>query len=142
MNQVSHKVLAGSAPAADVPKIDAETPYQVQLADQSAVTFVVLPGKPTRVNGAYGGLLRFRVARTGLYRVSLTSGHWIDIVDGQQLMSAKDFQGQPGCTGPHKIVEYELPAGHELTLQLSGSPDPVTNLVITAVAAAKQAAQR
>jgi len=81
----------------------------------------------------HAGLVRFRVEKAGRYRVSITSGHWIDIVDGTQLVSSRDFQGQRGCERPHKIVEYELPAGRNLTLQFSGSTDAQVIVAITAV---------
>jgi hypothetical protein len=77
--------------------------------------------------------VRFRVEKAGRYRVSISSGHWIDIVDGTQLVSSRDFQGQRGCERPHKIVEYELPAGRNLTLQFSGSTDAQVIVAITAV---------
>jgi hypothetical protein len=65
--------------------------------------------------------------------VSITSGHWIDIIDGAALVKSLDFQGRGGCERPRKIVEYELPAGRGLTLQLSGAKDAEVMIAITAV---------
>jgi hypothetical protein len=107
----------------------------VKLAGQSTVTFVAKPGKPTLNDGTHAGLVRFRVEKAGRYRVSISSGHWIDIADGRQLVSSRDFQGQRRCERPHKIVEYELPAGRDLTLQFSGSTDAQVIVAITAVSA-------
>ena len=105
----------------------------MKLADQSTVTFVAKPGKPTLNAGTRAGLVRFRLEKAGRYRVSITSGHWIDIVDGTQLVSSRDFQGQRGCQRPHKIVECDLPASRDLTLQFSGSTDAQVLVAITAV---------
>jgi molybdenum ABC transporter molybdate-binding protein len=132
MKQTPRGVAAAVKPSADVPRIEPETPYEVKLANQSAVTFVAKPGKPTLNDDTHAGLVRFRVEKAGRYRVSITSGHWIDIVDGTQLVSSRDFQGQRGCQRPHKIVEYELPAGRDLTLQFSGSTDAQVIVAITA----------
>ena len=82
-----------------------------KLAIQSTVIFVAKPGKPTPGDGAYAGLVRFRVAKAGRYRVSISGGHWIEVVDGTQVVSSRDFQGQHGCQRLHKIVEFDLPAG-------------------------------
>jgi hypothetical protein len=133
MKQTSHAVAAAVKPGADVPQIEPGRLYEVKLAGQSAVAFLAQPGKAAPEDGAYAGLVRFRVETAGRYRVSISSSHWIDIVDGTQLLRSGDFQGQHGCQRPHKIVEYELPAGRDLTLQLSGSADAQILVVITAV---------
>jgi molybdate transport system substrate-binding protein len=132
MKQTPRAVAAAVRPNADVPQIEPEKPYEVKLVGQSTVTFVAKPGKPTLADGAHAGLVRFRVEKAGRYRVAISSGHWIDIVDGTMLVSSRDFQGQRGCERPHKIVEYDLPAGRDLTLQFSGSTDAQVVLAITA----------
>ena len=134
------RVLAGAVrPGADVPQIEPEKLYEVKLADQSTVTFVAKPGKTAVTDGAHAGLVRFRVEKAGRYRISISSGHWIDVVDGTQLVSSRDFRGQRGCERPHKIVEYELPASRDLTLQFSGSTDAQVIVAITAVSAPARA---
>ena len=133
MKQTPRAVAAAVKPRADLPRIEPEKLYEVKLPGQSTVTFVAKPSKPTLNEGAHAGLVRFRVEKAGRYRVSITSGHWIDIVEGSQLVSSRDFQGQHGCERPHKIVEYELPAGRDLTLQFSGSTDAQVIVAITAV---------
>jgi molybdate transport system substrate-binding protein len=133
MKQTPQAVAAAVTPSADAPQIEPEKPYEVRLAGQSTVTFVANPSKSTLNDGAHAGFVRFRVEKARRYRVSISSGHWIDIVDGTQLVSSREFQGQRGCERPHKIVEYELPAGRELTLQFSGSTDAQVIGAITAV---------
>ncbi len=133
MKQTPRAVAAAVKPGADIPQIEPEKLYEVKLADQPKVTFLARPARGAGTDGTYAGLVRFRVEKAGKYRVSITSGHWIDIVDGTQLVSSRDFQGQHGCKRPHKIVEYELPAGRDLTLQLSGSVEAQVVVAITAV---------
>jgi molybdate transport system substrate-binding protein len=135
MKQIPRAVAAALRAGAGVSQIEPEKLYEVKLADQSTVSFVLKPGKPTASDGTYAGLVRFRVEKGGNYRVSISSGHWIDMVDGTHLVSSKDFQGQHGCARPHKIVEYELPAGRDLTLQFSGATDAQAIVAITAVSA-------
>ena len=77
--------------------------------------------------------MHFRVTSAGAYRVSLSTAHWIDVVADGQLIKSRDFQGAHGCERPHKIVEYELPAGKELVLQVSGATAPAVLVAITAV---------
>ena len=139
MKQSPQAVTAGIKPGAELPQIEAEKLYDLKLAPQSGVTFAVKPAKPALDDGSQAGLARFRVAKAGHYRVSITSGHWIDVVDGNEFVTSRDFQGARGCERPHKIVEYELPAGRDLTLQFSGSTDAQVILSITAVTTAPAA---
>jgi hypothetical protein len=91
--------------------------------------------KPTLNDSAQGGLVRFHTGKAGVYRVSITTGHWIDVVDGDAPIKSKDFSGSRECPRPHKIVEFELPANKDLVLQFSGSTDPSVIASITPVAA-------
>lgn len=133
MTQTPQPVAAAVKPNSNVPQIEPEGLYDVKLADQSTVTFAAKPGKPTLNDGTSAGLVQFRAEKGGRYRVSLTSGHWVDIVDGTQVVNSRDFQGQRGCVRPHKVVEFELPAGRELTLQFRGSTDSQVIVAIAAV---------
>jgi molybdate transport system substrate-binding protein len=132
LSETAQPLIAAVRPDKDLPQIEPERPYEVKLADQNGVTFVVKPGKAASADDPHAGLVRFRVERAGRYRISISSGHWIDIVEGTQVISSTDFQGQHGCERPHKIVEYELPARRNLTIQLSGSPDAQVTVVVTA----------
>ena len=116
-----------------VPRLELAKLYQVKLSAQSGVTFALAPGRAKVSEGAQAGLVRFHTAAPGRYRVALSSGHWIDIVDGEQRSESSDFQRAHGCERPHKIVEFVLPGGKDLTLQLSGSPDATVMLSVTSV---------
>ena len=86
-------------------------------------------------DGAMAGLLAFTVPAVGRYRVSITTGHWIDAVDAGEVLTSVDFQGRRGCPLVHKIVEFDLRAGRELVLQFAGGSAGETGLVITPVSA-------
>ena len=133
MKQSPQSITAGAKPGKEAPQIQVDKLYDVKLVGQGTVTYAVKPAKPTLNDSAQGGLVRFRVDKAGLYRVSITSGHWVDVVDGAEFIKSKDFTGARGCERPRKIVEFELPAGRDLTLQFSGSTDQSVAVVITPV---------
>lgn len=134
MKQSPLAVSAAKTPLA-VPQFELDKLYELRLAAQSTVTFQAKPAKPALDDGSQAGLVRFRTAQAGRYRVSITSGHWIDVVDGAQPVKSRDFQGQRGCARPHKIVEFELAADRDYILQFSGSTDAQVVVAITPVAA-------
>jgi hypothetical protein len=114
-----------------LPRLELEKLYSLSLAPQSEVRFAHPPGKPMLADGAHAGLVVFGVAAAGRYRISSSGPHWLDVVDNERLIASRDFQGRPGCARPHKIVEYELPAGRNLVLQLSGGVGKAVDVLIT-----------
>jgi hypothetical protein len=133
---VPKPVAAGTKAGKEAPQLKLDQVYELKLANQTGVTFALQPGKPTLPDNAQAGVFRFHTEKAGRYRVGITSGHWIDVVDGDKLIKSRDFQGARGCERPHKIVEYELPANSDLTLQLSGATDVTVIVAVTAVAGA------
>jgi hypothetical protein len=110
--------------------IAADQLYELHLIPQQQVAFSVAP-KKTAAAGAYAGLARLTLPTAGAYRVSIDSPLWIDIVVNGAALPAKDFEGQHGCSAPHKIVEFDLSAG-ESVVQLSNAAQSNIRLTVTA----------
>lgn len=64
------------------------------------------------------------VAQASSYRISLDAPLWIDVLANGGALAARDFQGRAGCSAPHKIVEFELPANTPLTLHTRSPARP------------------
>jgi hypothetical protein len=111
-------LVAGRA-SASAPTVHDGHAYAIALASQPDVRFAVPPAR-TRVEGAYAGLVTADISEAGRYRISLDVPAWIDVVVAGTALAAADFQGGHGCSAPHKIVEFNLPAGNAL-VQLSAS---------------------
>ena len=135
MKQAPAPLTAGTRPGSAAPLVKLDKPYELELSPQSGVTYSAQPMKPTLNDSAQGGLVRFHTDKAGLYRVAITTGHWLDVVDGETPIKSKDFSGSRECPRPHKIVEFELPANKDLVLQFSGSTDPSVIASITPVVA-------
>ncbi len=117
------------------PAIAIGTLYALTLQPQESVRYPVAPSKKMLADGAFGGLMKLKVAQAGAYRVAIDAGFWIDLVSAGKSLPAADFNGQRQCVGPHKIVVYELPAGVELTLQIAQASENTARLTVTPVAA-------
>lgn len=123
----------GGVVEAAAPHLKPETLYQLSTQVQDRVHFSHAPGKKMITDGSYAGLARLKVEKSGHYRISISSPFWIDVVDGDQLLPTVDFGGSPGCDVPHKIVEFVLPADHDLVLQLSAGTAKDVKLSVTAI---------
>jgi hypothetical protein len=82
--------------------------------------------------GSYAGLARFTVPAAGRYRVSADGAVWLDLVVDGRSRPALGFSGSPGCFAPHKIVVFELQAGQDVVVQVTGSGRDTLRLALTA----------
>lgn len=128
-------LLAAGRDLEQAPAITVNTYYALTLLPQAQVRYVVPPSKRMLADGAFGGLLRFRVPQAGAYRVAIDAGFWLDVVDGTQSLATLDFNGVRECVGPRKIVVFEMPANTNLTLQLAAATSSAVHVTVTPVAA-------
>jgi hypothetical protein len=105
--------------------------YRLQLTPQDHVAFVTPPAKKMLTDGAYAGIAVLKIPAPGSYRVAVDIPFWIDVVSNGALIAARDFQGQHGCSAPHKIVEFELVGAEPYVVQFSGATADSVRLTIT-----------
>lgn len=128
--QPAETVTAGHD-AASAPTLKAGKLYELSLAPQDGIKFVVPPGKKALPDGAFAGLIHLQVPAAGSYRISLDQGFWIDVVGHHALIESTDFTGMHDCNAPRKIVLFNLPAGEDLVLQVSGVPKDRVRVTLT-----------
>jgi len=129
--------LSAGADAKSAPELLLNHLYALKLSNQEQVSFAVTPGKKSPREGSYGGLVSFKIPASGSYRVAIDMPFWIDVVSNGALVAATDFQGQHGCSSPHKIVQFELLGKRPFLLQLSNAAPDSVRLTITATPARK-----
>ena len=126
----------GAAENVDLaPAVEPGHLYSVHLMPEDAVAFAGPRGSELLDESGYGGLLLLRVPSAGRYRVSVDSSLWVDVIRDHHPAKSAAWQMAPGCTAPHKIVEYELPAAGDFVLQLSGGLDVEAHVAVTPVKA-------
>ena len=116
---------------ASAPSLKAQRLYEVALAPQDSVKFVLPPQKKALADGAFAGLAHLKVPAAGSYRVSLDAGFWIDVIGNQKVIDSTDFGGSSGCSTPRKVVFFTLPAGEDLVLQISGARNDRVRVTLT-----------
>ncbi len=106
--------------------------YQLRLAPAGEMRFPAPPGKAP-ADGTFAGVARLLVPGSGRYRIALDAPLWIDVVAGDRRVPANDYEGQPSCDAPRKIVEFDLDGSQRLTLQLSGAAQAIVRIAVVAV---------
>ncbi|MFC3581362.1 hypothetical protein [Sphingomonas hylomeconis] len=86
--------------------------------------WAVRPAKP-----GPGAVLRFSIARAGVYQIGLSNGAWVDVVRGRRALAPIAHGHGPLCTGLRKIVDYRLVRG-SYALQLAAMPEPTTRVML------------
>jgi hypothetical protein len=106
--------------------------YRLKLNPQAGVKFEATPAKTAGAD-AFAGIAVLKIPKDGSYRVSLEIPLWIDVVSNGALIEAKDYQGQPNCNAPHKIVVFDLARAQSLVLQMSRAASDAVMLTLTPV---------
>jgi hypothetical protein len=129
--------LAAGLDDASAPVVLPNRLYSLRLVAQDQVAFLVPPAAKKRTTPAYAGLAKLIIAAPGSYRIAVDLPFWIDVVSHGALVKASDYQGQHGCSAPHKIVQFDLIGVQPFVLQFSGAATDSVLLTITATPARK-----
>lgn len=105
----------------------------IELLPSPQVRFDVKPGEDRGKPDNFSGSVTVAALPSGLWRVSASNGVWIDLVGGGALLASPTFEMQSKCATIFKTVTFAVPGGAALTLQLSGSPRPAADVMITRV---------
>ena len=68
--------------------------------------------------------------KPGVYRVTISSEGWVDVLDGEYYLHPKGFTGATGCDGARKSVRFDLPS-RPLALQFSGVKDDRISVIVS-----------
>jgi hypothetical protein len=124
-----HALAAGTG-ASSAPLLRVDTLYAVRLRPQGEVQFPETPGRAAKAATPMAGIAQLKVRTSGVYRITLDSPLWIDVVTAEGTLAPKDYTGWHECSAFRKSVDFSLKAGHALTLQFS---DAATDLVKVAI---------
>ncbi len=101
------------------------------LAPQATAKLPQAPSRPPKFPNSYAGFVTLAApASAGTYRITLTHGAWIDVVQGGHLLKSVDHTGAVGCAGLAKSVKFNL-AATPFTVEISSSTAPSLALVVT-----------
>jgi hypothetical protein len=93
-----------------------------------------LPKAPERASksaqGFAGHFILAAPAKPGVYKLTISSPGWIDVLDGEDYLHPKAFTGATGCEGARKSVKFDLPP-RALAVQFSGVEDDRISVIVS-----------
>jgi len=110
-----------------------EKAVAIKLAPLADAKLPMAPERAPKSPSAQSGFLRVSALKQpGIYRITLSGGAWIDVVQDSHFVHSDASSGALGCTGVRKSVVFDLGAG-PFIVQLSGVPQDNIALVMSPV---------
>ena len=107
------------------------TGENLALTPQAGAKLPQAPSRPPKFPNTYAGFVTLAAPATaGVYRITLTHGAWVDVVQDGRLLKTVDHTGAIGCEGLAKSVKFNLSAT-PFAVEISSSTKPSVALVVT-----------
>jgi hypothetical protein len=109
--------LAAATMVTLVPFADAHLPMAPSRAPKSA--------------DSYAGFVRIAgLPKSGTYKITLSEGAWIDVIQDGTAVKSTAFSGATGCDGVRKSVKFELAPG-PIIIEFSGTTAHAIAVAVT-----------
>jgi hypothetical protein len=103
---------------------------KIELQPLETAKLVNVPARKPKNTPSFAGYVNFGAARAGRYKISLSEGAWIDVIQDTHDLKSVAFTGATDCPNIRKSVKFELGAD-PFTLQVSDAPSPAIAVVVT-----------
>jgi hypothetical protein len=132
---IAHEQAALAAPAAGPlapgATLPADAGARLKLVPFAEAKLTIAPERPPKFSPSYAGAFALDApAAAGVYKVTLSAGGWIDLVQDGKSLKAVNFSDATGCANARKSVKFRL-AAEPATLQLTGVGAPDVSIIVS-----------
>ncbi|MBC7839576.1 MAG: hypothetical protein H7Y39_13190 [Nitrospiraceae bacterium] len=124
-----HKLEVALRPLSEVGLVGTESVSRQTLKREGAMGAETKPSES--VEKLFGGFVRLTVPKDGIYRISVDSTTWIEVIDGNHPIERVRIAPRLRCGRIHKSLGFPLQREKSYWLELSGSTRPDVALLIT-----------
>ncbi len=104
---------------------------KVALAPYADAKLPVTPERVPKSADTNAGYVRVSgLPKPGTYRITLTEGAWIEVIQDGHAVKSGAFSGATGCEGVRKSVKFDLTAA-PFVIELSGTKARTIGVVVT-----------
>jgi hypothetical protein len=132
---IAHEQAALAAPAAEPlasgAKLPADSGARLKLAPFAEAKLALAPERPPKFSLSYAGAFALDApSAPGVYKVTLSAGGWIDVIQKGKFLRPVAFSEAAGSANARKSVKFRL-AAEPATLQLTGVGNPDIAIVVS-----------
>jgi hypothetical protein len=103
----------------------------VKLAPFADAHLPAAPSRAPKSHDSYAGFVRVpALPKPATYRITLSEGAWIDVVQDGNVVKSGAFSGATGCEGVRKSVKFDL-AATPFIIEISGTTVQSIAIVVT-----------
>jgi hypothetical protein len=124
-----HKLEVALRPLSEVELVGKENLSRQTLGPEGAMAEKTKLRE--NVENLFGGFVRLTVPKDGMYRVSVDSPIWIEMIDGEKPIERVRTVPRLHCGRIHKSLGFPLKRERSYRLEISGSKRPDVTVLIT-----------
>jgi hypothetical protein len=103
----------------------------IHLAPLAEAKLEMAPERPPKFSPSYAGAVKLDApSAAGTFKVSLSDGAWIDVVQDGRFVKPAAVSSAPDCAGLRRSVKFPL-AAKPLTIQLSDVKSPDISIIVS-----------
>jgi hypothetical protein len=108
-----------------------DTAASLNLAPLAQARLIMPPERTPTQTASFAGIVELDTPRKeGVYKVTISTEGWIDVIQGGEYIKPTAFTGAMDCPGIRKSVKFPLRA-KPVTIQLSNVRGPLISLIVT-----------
>jgi len=132
---IAHEQAALAAPAAGPLAPGATLPVdsgaRLKLVPFAEAKLALAPERPPKFSPSYAGAFSLDApAAAAVFKVTLSAGGWIDVIQDGRFVKPVGFSDAPGCPGVRKSVKFPL-AAKPLTIEISDVRTPEIAVIVS-----------
>lgn len=127
-NAKAEVTSAADAAGLDMARLTPGRAATAKLHPTRQVAYTTQPEKPGG-SVASGGMLALDIVEAGTYRVGVSSGAWLDLMDGGKAVVSTAHGEGPACTTLRKMVDFPLHPGRYV-VQISANAEPTIGILV------------
>ncbi len=103
----------------------------LELQPYSGAELTKVPERLPKSTDSFAGHFTLTApAKPGVYKITISSEGWIDLLDAGSYLHPIAFTGARACDGARKSVKFDLPA-RPAVVQLSGVADKQISVIVS-----------
>jgi len=124
-------IAPATGPLESGASLPADFGARLKLVPFAEAKLALPPERPPKFSPSYAGAFALEApAAAAVYKITLSAGGWIDVIQDGKFLKPVAFSDAAGCANARKSVKFRF-AAEPATLQLTGVGDPDIAIIVS-----------